>query len=295
MKKKSNQFAKKVFFQTLLLFILSQVSLFAQNKKNFTSNDDSNKSVVMTWNKNTPEEEMNDDIKALKQSGVTISYGNLKRNEKGEIIALKITYTDEEGNSGSQEYNGKNPIDTIRFHKNKNSIGFGSSNNIGMAFEDFDWNNSFGNQFHGGMDLKKMNPNGFNFSGKSESQSKSKIIIKKDGKKPLVIEDGKVIEGGEGYTEEELNDLKKGQEFNKEGFKFNFDSDNLNNSDQDQFSDLKAQIEKMQKQIEKLMPEAENKDQGTEKSDPDSKKKKENTSNTKESKKKESEAKTYKI
>ncbi len=93
------------FFMLVFAF---QTHVFAQNNFNKTTNDNS---VVMTWNKNTPDQEIKDDIKALRENnGVTIKYSNLKRNSKNEITALKIDYSDRDGNSGSQEYNNKNAI-----------------------------------------------------------------------------------------------------------------------------------------------------------------------------------------
>jgi hypothetical protein len=93
-----------VSFLFILTFTLApQWHLFSQEKITKES-----AVLLMTWNKNTPESEMKDDIDALKKNGVTIKYSNVKRNDKGEITALKVEYKDSEGNTGSTEYNGKN-------------------------------------------------------------------------------------------------------------------------------------------------------------------------------------------
>jgi hypothetical protein len=241
-----------MIFTTLMLFVSSKNS--AQDK--MLSDNQVNDNVVMTWNKNTPEQEMLDDIKALKQNnGVTIKYSNLKRNIKGEITAIKIEYKDQDGNSGMQEYNGKNAIAPIQFYKNNTQIGFGGSNNSGFAMNGFDFNDiqqPFMKQFN----FDDNNSQSFDFSdeGKPNMKSKSKIIIKKDGKKPLVIEDGEVIEGGEGYSKDELNKIKSEQKFklNDDGVKhldFNFNSDNLD------MKKIMQQMEKLQSQMLQLNPE----------------------------------------
>jgi hypothetical protein len=65
-------------------------------------------------------------------------------------------------------------------------------------------------QFNFGNGDKNSQSFSFSFpnDGESFGQSKSKIMIQKDGKKPLVIEDGKVTEGGEDYTPEEIEKIK---------------------------------------------------------------------------------------
>ena len=51
------------------LIIGGSVSILAQNqkKRELIEINNENNDVVMTWNKTTPESEMNDDVKALKE------------------------------------------------------------------------------------------------------------------------------------------------------------------------------------------------------------------------------------
>ena len=252
---KSNS-VKSVFVFFMLVFFTSNIVLGQQ--KSFTKTDSNDQSVVMTWNKNTPDQEMLDDIKALKQNNnVTIKYSNLKRNQKGEITALKIEYKDSEGNSGSQEYNGKNAICEIKFFKVKDRIGFGEPNdNNQFAFNDFNFNDlqkSFGNRIQ--MDTL-MNDN---FDLNPDTKKKSKIVIQENGKKPLVIEDGKVVEGGEDYSPEEIAKIKNQHQFNfnengTEKLDFNFSSENFD------MKSLKEQIEKMQSQLMQISPNEDKKE-----------------------------------
>jgi hypothetical protein len=249
----------KTLLLNLIFLIALQNNLLAQNDIKQIGKDNS---VVMTWNKNTPDQEMKDDIKALKtNNGVTIKYSNLKRNSKNEITSLKIEYSDNEGNSGNQEYNNKNAIPEIKFYKINGEIGFGNPNNFNssnnnLAFGNFDFNDlqkeftnrikidTLGNNKIFSFDLNKDNEPRIN--------KKSKIIIQKDGRKPLVIEDGKVIEGQNDYSNEEIEKIKNENRINSDdnnqikNFGFNFNGDNLD------MNSLRDELEKMQRQIQKM-------------------------------------------
>ncbi len=239
----------------LFTFILG----FSQEKKGFEWNRNSqNDNVIMTWNKDTPEQEMKDDIKVLGERGVTIKYSNVKRNSNNEIIAIRMEYSDRKGNKGSMELNNQKPINTIKFFKQGNQIGFGepSGSDAMMAGNPFFHNfsgNGFMKQFNFGEGNGDMQSFDFTFPDGKNGESKSKIIIKKDGKKPLVIEDGNVVEGGEDYAPEEIEEIKKnnkteifeGDEMPR--FKFN--------SERGSFENLSEQMKKMQEQIDRLMKE----------------------------------------
>lgn len=236
-----NTFQKQIKTNIYAFFIFCVTSNFAQGNL-FSENFDQS-SIYMTWNKNTPENEMNDDIKTLKQNGVTISYKNVKRNSNGEITSLRVEYKDTEGNQGSQEYNGLKPIAEIKFFKNKKEIGFGVPKNEGVNFGNLNFNEipkweenpGMGHSFQFNSD--ELNGNG-----------KSKMIIKQNGKAPLVIENGEVIEGGEGYTKEEIEEFKKNNkiELGKENGMQNF---NFNNQNSD-IELLKKKMEEMQKMFQ---------------------------------------------
>lgn len=249
----------KTILSSFLIIFSFQVAVFAQNF-NQTSKDNT---VVMTWNKNTPDQEMKDDIKALKaNNGVTIKYSNLKRNSNNEITNLKIEYADNDGNSGSQEYNNKNAIPEIKFYKINGEIGFGNPNNNDMnnqmAFQNFDFND-LQKEFSNRIKIDTLAGNkSFSFDLNDENHpkinKKSKIIIQKDGRKPLVIEDGKIIEGENDYSKEEIEKIQNENKFNSndnnEMKSFSF---NLNGDDFD-MGNLKEQMQKMQDQIQKMMP-----------------------------------------
>jgi DNA-binding protein YbaB len=245
---------KNRLFYSLLFIALFQCALFAQDKNASGKSNTQVDNIFMTWNKDTPETEMKDDIKALKEHGVTISYSDVKRNSKGEITAIKVDYTDKGGSKGSLALDNQKPINTIKFYKQDDEMGFGepadsnfmTGNNFAYGFNQNDMMKGFpfngnedgspGQQFHYEF------PNGNSFGG-----SNSKIIIKKDGKKPLVIQDGTVIEGGDDYTKEELEDIKKNNKTETFG---SFGGQGFGNMDE-QMKKLQEQMDEMSQSFSK--------------------------------------------
>ena len=55
--------------------------------------------------------------KDLAANGITVKYSKLKRNKDGEIIRLKVSVKDEDGNSSVGSFNNANGIPTINFGK----------------------------------------------------------------------------------------------------------------------------------------------------------------------------------
>ncbi|WP_396166843.1 coiled-coil domain-containing protein [Flavobacterium sp.] len=247
---------KNYWNYSFLLAMILPVFSFAQSDKYvLTDNNIHKDDIVMTWKKNTPEQEMKDDCKALSEKGITIKYSDIKRNSKEEITGIRVEYSDRKGNKGNLEYDNQKPIGTITFYKNGEEVGFGEPNNSnGIASNDF--MNGFSNpqellkQFQLGND--KDNSQSFSFSfpkdGESFGQSKSRIQIQKDGKKPLVIEDGKVIEGGEDYSPEELDKIKSENKVEHFGF-----SNEDGNSNEFDFRNQEG-LDNFKKEMNKLMP-----------------------------------------
>ena len=245
---------KTKFNLVLVALIITIANGFSQDKKPFIikQNDDKG-DIVMTWNSNTPEQEMKDDIKALGEHGVTIAYENVKRNSKGQITAIKVTYTDRKGNKGALEMDNQKPINTIKFFKQGENVGFGEpkSNDFLSSANGF---SGFSNG-QNPMQLFDFSPGSNNENSKSYSYSfsddnssaKSRMFIQKDGKNPLIIEDGEVVEGGDDYTKEELDEIQKNNSVepsDDDAFpRFNF-------NDQ---GNLAEQMKKMQEQLNQLM------------------------------------------
>lgn len=248
-------FRNFAFVTALVTFLLVQNAAFAQNPFSFNQTNNSD-DVVMTWNKNTPESEMKEDIKALAEKGITIKYSGLKRNSKEEITAIKVEYSDRKGNKGKLEFDNQKPIVTIKFFKQNDVVGFGEPQNG----TDFFGGNPMMNGFAGANDILKQfnlggdkNSQSFHFSfpndGENFGKSKSQLRIQKDGKKPLVIENGDVIEGGDDYTPEEIEKIKEnnkiqfsdGMGSNFEGVKsFDFRNDEGLEKFKKQIEDMKS-------------------------------------------------------
>ena len=247
---------KKFWNYSFLFALVLPIFSFAQSDKYaLTDNNIHKDDIVMTWKKNTPEQEMKDDCIALAEKGITIKYSDIKRNSKDEITGIRLEYSDRKGNKGNLEYDNQKPIGTITFYKNGEEVGFGEPNNSNRIASN-DFMNGFSNpqellkQFQLGND--KDNSQSFSFSfpkdGESFGQSKSRIQIQKDGKKPLVIEDGKVIEGGKDYSSEELDKIKSENKVEHFGF-----SNNDGKSNEYDFRNQEG-LDNFKKEMNKLLP-----------------------------------------
>lgn len=211
----------------VIVMITSCNPLIAQNNPFQHLAATNSKDVVMTWNKDTPEQEMKDDIKALSEKGITIKYQDIKRNAKNEITAIKVSYEDRKGNEGNLSYSNINPINNIVFSKNEDSVGFGETSTSSIGFA-----SNFGNideilkQFQMQSNQNNSKSQTFQFPGEGQ---KSGMSIRKEfrteGKKPVVIENGKIIEGGDDYTKEQLDQMLKNDKESKFVFGKSFDMD----------------------------------------------------------------------
>lgn len=246
-------FRNFAFVTALVAFLVVQNSAFAQNPFSFNQTS-TNGDVVMTWNKNTPESEMKDDIKALSDLGITIKYSGVKRNTAKEITAIKVEYSDRKGNKGKMELENITAIAPIKFFKQGETLGFGEPTNGTDVFG----GNSMLNGFAGAEEMLKQfqfngtdgNSKSFNFSfpndGGSMGKIKSQIRIQKDGKKPLVIEDGEVIEGGDDYTLEEIEKIKSENKIDNSGvFGDSFENKEFDFTSPNGLENFKKQFEKM--------------------------------------------------
>lgn len=245
---------KTKFNSMLVAFIITIANGFSQDKKPFVikPNDDKG-DIVMTWRANTPEQEIKDDIKALANHGVTITYDAVKRNSKGEITAIKVTYTDRKGNKGALEMDNQKPITTIKFFKQGENIGFGEPVNDDFLSSANGFNGFLNGQnpmqlFNFSQGDADENTKSYSYSFSDDNSSaKSRTFIQKDGKKPLVIEDGEVVEGGDDYTKEELEEVQKNNKVERsaeDAFP------NFNFNDQ---GNMAEQMKKMQEQLNQLM------------------------------------------
>jgi beta-lactamase regulating signal transducer with metallopeptidase domain len=124
---KRNSWKYAVVIPALIAFVfLFQIKVVAQEKseKN-ASYAVSAIAVGYSTDKNATDEEMKNDTKtANEQLGIDYKFSNVKRNDKGEIIAIKIEYKTKEGKSGKIELDSDNPIETIYFNADGDKVGF---------------------------------------------------------------------------------------------------------------------------------------------------------------------------
>lgn len=124
---KRNSWKYAVVLPLLVAFVICfQVKVIAQEKKEKkSSNAVSTIAIGYSTDKNATNEEMKNDTKTAKeQLGVDYKFSNIKRNDKGEIIAIKIEYKTKEGKSGKIELDSNNPIEPIYFNADGDKVGF---------------------------------------------------------------------------------------------------------------------------------------------------------------------------
>ena len=111
--------------------LLFQVETIAQVKENpEKAHTVKVEAIGFSWDKKATDEEMKSDATQLKSQGIDFKFSNVKRNKNGEIIAIKIEFTDGKGNKGVKEIDGDEPIEPIYFSAEKGKIGFTAEPNI---------------------------------------------------------------------------------------------------------------------------------------------------------------------
>jgi hypothetical protein len=223
-------------FASLLLFVV--FNSFAQTSENDALIKLLKDTYFVTWNKNTPEQQMKDDVKAFAEKGVILKYNKVKRNDKNEIIAITISYETKIGEKGALSYDNIKPIAEIKIYKLNNEIGFGEAPN-----------SSAGLVFSSSVNQEDALMKNYNFTYPNEKPSGPRTLksIQRTGKQPLLIENGKVIEGGSDYTSEELNEILKSSESNDIYRKRELKSFNFKGN-----QDFSEEIRIMQEQLDAL-------------------------------------------
>lgn len=229
-------------FASLLLFVVFHS--FAQTTENDPVVKLLKDMYFITWNKNTPEQQMKEDVKVFAEKGVALKYSNVKRNESNEIVAITISYKTKIGEKGSLRYDNIKPIGDIKIYKQNNNVGFGQ---MPMSPADI--------TFSSNVDPEDTMMKNYKYSYPNEKPSGSRTItsIQRTGKEPLIIEDGKVIEGGADYTKEEIDEVIKRSNESSNGSggykQFNYKKGN---------QDFSEELQNIQKQLDDLKQKQEN-------------------------------------
>lgn len=234
---KRNSWKYALIIPALIGFVfLFQIKTIAQEKEEqtFAKKVQDRNEIRLVVDKNSTDAELKKDAALLKEKhGITLKYSKVKRNSAGEITCIKVEYKDKDGSKGVSQVDGKEPIKPIHFYKNDGGIGFGTpkqvrifaNNNstedrvIELAIDDStDVTSNF--DFNFDFDIKTPEAPEAPESPEAaeapslprhfwnDADSETKIIVKKDGAKPLVILNGKVIEGDESViSKKELDEL----------------------------------------------------------------------------------------
>lgn len=141
--KNRNLWKYALILPLLVAFMLYfQVKVIAQQKAPATafhsfsgSNATDPDYFNFTIDKNTSDKEIKNESKRLKVYGATLKVSKVKRNSKGEIIAIKINYKDK-SSSIEKHVNGDEPISPIYFSKNDDFTGFGQPQKRIAIFRD---------------------------------------------------------------------------------------------------------------------------------------------------------------
>lgn len=290
---KRNSWKYALIIPALIGFVfLFQIKVIAQEKEETTlaRKMQSHNEVRVVVNKNSTDAEMKNDVAVLKKEyGITLKYSKVKRNSAGEITGIKVEFKDKNGNKGVSQIDGKEPIQPINFYKNDSGIGFGrpKRTQIITRYADGDNDNApvriivddttdiVGN-FDFNFDFDFDAPESPEAPEAPEapespelpdhiwndSDTHTKIVVQKDGKKPLVILNGKVIEGDQGIvSEKELDEMIKKSSSGGKGYSYSIASNGKEKNIALSWTDAKKiQAEAMEKadiQMKRMRPQVE--------------------------------------
>jgi beta-lactamase regulating signal transducer with metallopeptidase domain len=103
-----------------------QVKVVAQEKQS-TTKEIADKEIpfFIVIDKNNTEKQIKESSFAAKENyDVDLKFSKIKRNSKGEIISIKVAFTNKGGSSGATEISGSKPIQSFCFFINGDEMGF---------------------------------------------------------------------------------------------------------------------------------------------------------------------------
>ena len=204
-----NSWKYAMIVPVLIAFIfLFQIKTVAQEKRdNGTVTVEKAIAIGFVTDKNATDEEMKNDTQTLKEQGIDYKFSNVKRNDQGEIIAIKIRYKTKDGQSGAVAYSSNEPINPIYFNSRKGQVGFSTTqpklmngNQNVTIYSTEDANES--EEPSAAIELTESlvpEPPAPPTPPNESNRTDKRIIIKKiekSGDKPIIVVDGVRLENG---------------------------------------------------------------------------------------------------
>lgn len=204
-----NSWKYTMIVPALIAFIfLFQIKTVAQEKRdNGTVTVEKALAIGFVTDKNATDEEMKNDTQTLKEQGIDYKFSNVKRNDQGEIIAIKIKYKTKDGQSGAVAYSSNEPINPIYFNTREGQVGFSTTkpklmngNQNVTIYTTEDTNES--EDQSAAIELTEAlvpEPPAPPTPPNASNRTDKRIIIKKiekSGDKPIIIVDGVRFEDG---------------------------------------------------------------------------------------------------
>jgi len=126
--KRRNSLKYLAVLPLLTVFMLQfQVKTVAQEKPS-NEQETAYHEIEIVVDKNTSDNYLKEQCKALKKEGVTLKFSKVKRNSNNEIIAIKTSYKDKNGKSADNYQKSGTPIQPFKIVSNDNEVMIGSIN-----------------------------------------------------------------------------------------------------------------------------------------------------------------------
>ncbi len=287
---KRNSWKYAIVIPALIAFVfLFQIKIVAQEKsvKNNSKIIETHEGADITFDAKETNKSLKTLKNAFKEEKITTEISKIKRNSNGEITGISIKMKSADGRKKELKINQSTPIDKIFIYTNRMGNGlydFGlrhlSANEIKAIRNKIDTKRNSVYISKKGDDAYVFNLNdsipelkNFNFDIEipelaelaelSEleelesiaaigSGSNSKIVIRKDDDKPIVIVNGKVMAGGENVSKEELKKALKEYTYSyssDDDYKIVIDAENIAKISREAAEDARIQMKKMRPEI----------------------------------------------
>lgn len=124
--KRRNSLKYLAVLPLLTVFMLQfQVKTVAQEKSQI-SNQENYFDTEIVIDKNSSDADLKQKSESLKKEGVALNFSKVKRNSNKEIIAIKTSYKDKNGNSSENYQKSDEPITPFKITANSNSVSISS-------------------------------------------------------------------------------------------------------------------------------------------------------------------------